>query len=284
MASRPSIRRRRLVAALTQLRKQSGKTLAEAANAAGWDTSKLSRIERFQVTITGDDTLTLCEALGASRTTSQTLAQLARESRRRGWWTVYADVLGTLEDFVELEADAKKVMGWESSIVPGSVQTEAYARAVIRNAWPEDPQESIDQRVQLRMERQKRMWDGPARLWVVVDEAALMRPVGGREVMAEQLDRLVDVSQKGLATVQVLPTELPGHAALGTTFTLIELQDDTRVVYVDTLTGGVYIEEPADVEHHYTSWQRLTAESLDFVRTRRMLGKWIAEHRRRADE
>lgn len=279
MTQRPSVRRRRLIAALRQLREQAGLTITEAAAKADWDPSKLSRIERFQITVTGDDTLDFCEALGADQEVANTLAKLARESRRRGWWHVYNDVLGEFADFVELETDAKRVMEWEADVVPGPLQTEEYAQAVIRHAWPEDTDEANAQRVQLRMERQKRLQDGPARLWVILDEAVLRRPVGGHSVMADQLDHLASMSTSPRMTMQVLPTELMGHSALGVPFTLIDLTDGASYAYLDSITGGIYVEDPADVERYQTAWSRLVAESLDFTRSLYTIRRHATEHR-----
>lgn len=279
MAQRPSIRRRRLIAALRQLREQAGLTITEAAARADWDPSKLSRIERFETPITGDDTLNFCEALDAEQSLANTLAKLARESRRRGWWHVYNDVLGEFADFVELEADAKRVMEWEADVIPGPLQTEEYARAVIRHAWPEDTDEANAQRVQLRMERQKRMQDGPARLWVILDEAILRRPVGGHMAMAQQLDHLVHISGTPQVTMQILPTGLAGHSALGVPFTLIDLNDGASYAYIESITGGFYVESPTDVERYQTAWSRLVAESLDFTRSLETVRQHATEHR-----
>lgn len=279
MTQRPSIRRRRLVAALRQLREQAGLSVTDAATAAGWDASKLSRIERFQITVTGDDTLDLCEALGADEEIANTLARLARQSRRRDWWHVYKDVLGELADFVELEADAKRVLEWESDVVPGPLQTESYARAVIRHAWPEDTDESNEHRVALRMERQKRFQDGPARFWAILDEAVLQRPVGGNDVMAEQLEHVVAMSASPRITLQVMPTALMGHAALGIPFTLIDLHDGATYAYQESITGGMYVEDPEDVERYQTAWSQLVAESLDFTQSRNAIQQRATEHR-----
>ena len=284
MTQRPSIRRRRLIAALRQLREQAGMSISEAAAAADWDTSKLSRIERFQIGITGDDTLNLCEALGTDQEIANTLARLARESRRRGWWHVYTDVLGEFADFVELETDAKRVLEWEADVVPGPLQTEEYATAVIRHAWPEDTDEANARRVQLRMERQKRFQDGPARLWVILDEAVLRRPVGGHPVMADQLEHLVAMSASPQVTMQVLPTQLKGHSALGVPFTLIDLIDGASYAYLEAITGGIYVEDPADVDRYHTAWSRLVAESLDFSRSLETIRQHATEHRSSHDQ
>jgi transcriptional regulator with XRE-family HTH domain len=258
----PSLRRRRLVAALKRLREEQGKTLAEAGEAAGFSEAKISRIESFKSPISGDDTFTLATALGADETTAGALVNLARSAKQTGWWASYeGDGLGRFSDFLELESDAVGIRQYTFDLIPGRLQTERYARAVIRHFLPQAEEEEIDQRVRLRLDRQQRI-SAPA--WYILDQAALNRAVGGPDVMAEQLDYLAEVALKPRRTLQILPTAISGHPAMGVTFSLFELRDGAVYVAMDTLTGGLYLEDPADVDVHVDTWSRLQAIGANF--------------------
>ncbi|MGH3440235.1 MAG: helix-turn-helix domain-containing protein [Sciscionella sp.] len=281
---RPTLRRRRLAAALHKIREDAGLTLAQAAEGAGFSTSKLSRVESLQIGITGDDTRTFCEALGVNEQVTAALAELARQGRRRGWWHVYSDdVLGKFVDFIELETDARSVGEFESDVIPGILQTEAYAEAIMRHGLPEADEEIIKQRCALRMERQDRLEDADLTFWTVIDEAILRRPLGGHATMVDQLDRLLRIAARPRMTVQVMPMDVSGHAALGVPFTLIELRDGTSYVYLDSLTGGAFMEEDVDVRAYRAAWSRLQAMALDFDRSTRLIRSIAAEHRSNAD-
>lgn len=280
----PSLRRRRLAAALRRIREDAGLTLAQAAEAAEFSQSKVSRVEALQVSITGDDTRTLCEALCVDEQTTAALAELARQGNRRGWWHVYdADVLGKFVDYIELATDAAALREFEVDVVPGLLQTQAYADAVIRHAHPDRPEQELKDRVRLRRELQDRALDSAVKLWMIIDEAALRRPVGGAATMAAQLDMLVFMADRPGVTVQVLPLDISGHPALGVPFTIIDLKDGATFGYLETLGGGAYLEEPPEIEPYTVAWSRLQAMALDFDRSVSMIAQIAAEHRRTAD-
>lgn len=282
----PSLRRRRLASALIHLRKEAGLSQAEAAKlmGSGWDGPKLSRIEGMINAISGDDTHELAVALGADEKTVAALVNLARQSRKRGWWQVYDDdVLGTTSDFVELEEDARSLRQFKADVIPGQLQTQAYIDAVVRSANPNATDEEVAQRVQLRVDRQKRMIDRDFNLWVVIDEAALQRSVGGPEVMAEQLDQLAALARRPGTTVQILPTRVNAHPAMGVPFTLIELNDETRYVHVETFAGGAYVEGP-ETRAYSAVWEQLQALAADFAQSVTIITTAAATHRREAHE
>ncbi|MDV6010983.1 helix-turn-helix transcriptional regulator [Haloechinothrix sp. LS1_15] len=278
--AQPPIRRQRLVAELRRERERRELSVQEAAERVGWDPTKLSRIENMRIGITGDDTLDLCEALGVEEARANALARLARESRRRGWWHSYNDVLGDFGGLLELDLDAESLKEWEADVIPGALQTRDYARAVISSTWPDSPPEEIEKRVDLRMERQERLHNTRhLKLWCTIDEAALMRPVGGRETMADQLDRLAERARQPGVTVQVLPIDISGHPSMGAPFTVIDLADGATYVYVDTLSGGLYLEEPSDIAMYTTTMERLQAQALDFDRSVQMIKRYAAQQR-----
>lgn len=288
MTARPSLRRRRLATALKQLREEQGWTMEEAAEHAGegFSKAKISRVESLQSAINGDDTYTLATALGANEATVEALVQLARSARRRGWWHVYAnDVLGHSSDFLELEHDAREFLEFQVDLIPGPAQTEDYMTVVFRHFSPDADAETIKQRVASRRERQDRMMGRACERWFILDEAALRRPVGGQRVMAAQLDQLDMLAQQPGISIQVLPQAgVTGHAAMGVPFTLFTLQDGAQYAFVESLTGGLYIEESADIATYARAWSRLQATSLDFERSISVIRSIAAEHRRSTND
>jgi Domain of unknown function (DUF5753) len=193
---------------------------------------------------------------------------------------VYSDdVLGKFVDYVELETDAREVNHFETELISGLLQTERYAEAVIRHGYPTESDETIAARLKLRMERQECWHERGFEIWSIVDESALRRPIGAAEVMAEQLDHLVTMAAHPRVTLQVLPTDISGHMALGVPYTLIKLTDKATFVYVDTLTGGLYLEAELDVRRYELAWSRLRATALDFDRSVALIERIACEHR-----
>lgn len=279
MARTPSLRRRRVATALRRLREQAGLSHIQAAGSSGFSTAKISRIEALHTAVTGDDARTLCEIYGVDKHTTDALAELARQSRRRGWWHIYSDdVLGKVVDLIELEADAKALRSFRLDLIPGLLQTEAYASAVIRNGFAGIDQEILRRRVSVRMNRQQQARERGVKVWSIVGEATLLQPVGGGSVMAEQLDSLADLAES-TGTVQVLPLSLPGHPAMGVSYTLLDLRDGATFAYIDTLTGGLYLEDEVEVDHYRDTWARLTASALDFHQSVEVIRRAADEHR-----
>ncbi|HWE89245.1 MAG TPA: helix-turn-helix transcriptional regulator [Pseudonocardiaceae bacterium] len=277
------LRRRRLIGALKRLRLDAGLTIAQLAELADFSPSKLSRIEAFEIGINGDDTLILCEAMNAEDAVSDAMVRLARQARRKDWWQVYPDdVLGRFVDYMELEDDSRTVRNFQIDLIPGLLQTPSYIEALIRQGWPNEKDESIDQRVKLRIDRQERALHRMP-LWFVIDEAALRRPLGSPEVMAEQLSHLIFMAREAGVTIQILPTDISGHMALGVPFILNELKDGSCYVYLDTLTGGLYVEELEEVFRYRDAWERLSATALDFDRSVAMIRRYVKQHRSASD-
>jgi hypothetical protein len=229
--------------------------------------------------INGDDTRNLCEAMKVDPKITEALAQLARQSRRRDWWQVYPnDVLGRFADYMELEADSHSLRNFQVDLIPGHLQTPQYAEAVIKHSCPNESDEQVSQRVKLRIDRQERVLHR-LETWFVIDEAALRRPLGGSAAMAEQLDHLISMAREPGITVQVLPTEITGHMALGVPFALTELKDGAYYAYLDTLTGGLYVEDETEVRRYRDAWARLSATALDFDRSVAVIRRLAKQHR-----
>jgi transcriptional regulator with XRE-family HTH domain len=281
--SKPSLRRRRLVAALRRLRDEAGLSLNEAAERVGFSQPKLSRIETLTNVISGDDTYLLACALGADEDTANALVKLARQSKQRGWWHVYSDdALGRFTDYIELQADAALIREFEEGIIPGALQTEGYTEAVLRAGMPDVSEETIKERLAVRQDLQDRARASGLRIWTIIDEAALRRPIGGAETIVGQLDALHHAAMSPGIRVQVLPTDVAAHPAMGTPFTLIDLQDGAMYVYLDNLAGGTYLEDEPDLTQYGMAWATLQAMAIDFDRSASLIRSIAKEFRSRA--
>jgi hypothetical protein len=206
---------------------------------------------------------------------------LAQQANAQGWWRQYGDILPDwFEAYLGLEAAAALIRTFELQFVHGLFQTEAYARAVTMLGHRAASADEIDRRVSLRMKRQD-LLQGPGapRVWSVMDEAALRRPVGGREVMREQLSRLIEVAGLPRVTVQVVPFRRGGHAGAGGSFTVLRFgqPDLPDVAYIEQLTSALYLERRADVDHYMEVMNRLSAEALTPAGTIRFLKEIIRE-------
>ena len=239
----PTVRRRRLAATLRELRDHAGLTADQAAKEVGISKSALSRLENGLVSAMPPVVRALLVLYGVDESDIEPLLQVARDARKRGWWLSYSDVLPDWFDlYVGLEAEASDIKTYQPQLVPGLLQTESYATAVIRAEHPDAPEEEIDRRVELRMRRQK--IENRPRLWVVLDESVLKRPVGGSEVMRAQLTRLVEESRIPGVNIQVLPYSVGEHGSMGSSFSLLAFPDaaDQGIAYLENRAGSVYVE------------------------------------------
>lgn len=268
----PTVRRRRLAGELRRLREAADLTIDEVAERLECSASKVSRVETGNVGVTPRDARDMLGVYGVTGEEADALVQLAREARKRGWWHAYNEVFtGT---FVGLEADASSLRAYQALLVPGLLQTRRYARAVIRAMRPDATESEIDRRVDARMERQALLQDAhPPEYWAVMDEAVLHRAVGGAEVMAEQLWRMVDIAALPHATIQVVPFGGGAHPGMEGPFLILGFpeQADQDVVYVDSTNGGLYLEDASEVHRYALMFDHLRAaaakpdDSLDLI-------------------
>src|SRR5215216_5098427 len=199
----PTIRRRRLAAELRRLREAAGLTIDQVAEALECSSSKISRIETEQVSATPRDVRDMLSLYGVEGQQRDALLQVSREARQKGWWFQYRDLPEAT--LVGLEAAASSLRIWEPIRIPALFQTREYARASLRAVRPTLNAEDIERRVELRLARQGLLvHDNPPELWAVLDEAALQRPVGGHDVMANQLKRLIEAAELPNVTLQLL--------------------------------------------------------------------------------
>ncbi|MFB4313783.1 Scr1 family TA system antitoxin-like transcriptional regulator [Actinomadura sp. 21ATH] len=271
-----TVRRLVLGGELRRLREAAGVTRQDAGYAIRASESKISRLELGRVGFKERDVADLLTLYGVGAGSSrETLLRWARESNVPGWWHRHGDVLPHwFQTYLGLEEAASLIRTYEIQFVPGIVQTPEYARAVFRLGHPEAPDAEIERRVELRMRRQRRLWGPRAlRLWTVIDEAALRRPLGGVEVMREQLEYLLALSQLPNVTIQVMPFRFGAHAAEGGAFSILRFPDPgvPDVAYLENLVGAVYLEKIDDLDRHLRVMERLSLTSESPDRSRDLL-------------
>ncbi|GDY31969.1 transcriptional regulator [Gandjariella thermophila] len=248
---------------LRRLRESAGLTIEEVAEKLECSASKISRIETGRVGVGPRDVRDMLALYGVDSAQVDELVQLAREARRKAWWTAYGDVVPG--PYVGLEAEAESVRTYQGLLIPGLLQSEGYIRALIRQVRSDVSEEEINRRVQVRAARQALLVeDDPLTLWAVVDEAALRRLVGGRAVMREQLDRLREAVTLPNVTLQVAPFSAGGHAGMDGPFVILGFPEhrDPDVVYIESTRSGVYLEHSEDVQRYASMFEQLTASAL----------------------
>jgi transcriptional regulator with XRE-family HTH domain len=261
---------------LRRLREAAGIPADKAGYEIRASRSKLSRMETGRVGLKLrdiEDLLTLYGVVDEEQRAN--VLALARRSREPEWWTQYTDILpGWFETYLGLESAASVIRTFETQFVPGLFQTEEYARAVTRLGHQTAPTEEIERRVGLRLKRQEVLArPQPPRIWAVMDEAVLRRPIGGTAVMGAQLRRLVEAAQLPGVTLQVVPFAQGGHAAASGSFSILRFaeRDLPDVVYIEQLTSAVYLDQRADVEHYLEVADQLSGEALTPVDAIRLI-------------
>jgi len=266
---------------LRRLRTQRGLTREQAGDAIRASEWKIHRLENGQVGFKERDLIDLLELYGVTDPVEVAgLITLAREANQPGWWQHYGDILAAwFRAYVDLESAASLIRAYEGQLVPGLLQTEDYVRSVIRGALEDTPEE-IERRVALRMARQKLLErpDAP-RLWVVVDEAALRRPVGGAKVMRAQIERLIQASQMPNVTLQVIRTSVGAHPGMVGAFSILRFADEDLpdVVYVEHLTNALYLDKRDDVEHYLHVMESISVRGEAPGRTAEILEELLRE-------
>jgi transcriptional regulator with XRE-family HTH domain len=258
----PTVRRRELGALLRALRNENGLTVEQVAERLLCSPSKVSRMETGRGIATPRDIRDLCDLYDvADEAERDRLMRLAHESKQQGWWHSHDLDFGT---YVGLEEAAVATMYYHSTTIPGLLQTADYARAVHDVVVPKLLPERIDELVEVRMTRQRRLLeDNPPHFTAVLDEAALHRVVGGLEVMAAQLDKVLQMSALPKVVIQVLPYEAGAHAAMESNFTIVELPAPTPdVVFVEGLIGSVYLDRAQDLDRYHAVFNELQAIAL----------------------
>ncbi|MET8338260.1 helix-turn-helix transcriptional regulator [Streptosporangium canum] len=265
-----------LGAQLRRLREQRHITLEAAGHAIRASHSKISRMELGRVGFRVRDVADLLTLYGVTDDDErQPLLALVERANVPGWWHNYNDILPSwFETYVGLEESATGIRNYEVQFVPGLLQSEGYARAVVKLGFPAAPEEELERRVRLRMARQRLLrGTEPPHLWAVLDEAVLRRPLGGAEVMREQIDHILQALELPNVTVQIVPFSVGGHAAAGGPFSILRFSqpDLPDVVYMEQLTSAVYLEKRDDVDRYLEVMERLCIEAEPASRTREIL-------------
>ncbi|MCP3798093.1 helix-turn-helix domain-containing protein [Allokutzneria sp. A3M-2-11 16] len=259
----PTVRRRRLASELRRLREAAGLTCEDVAGHLECSAAKVSRIETGRTGVNPRDVRDMLQLYGVEGDRQDALVELSRMARQKGWWHNYSDVLTGA--FAGMEAEAASIRCYQAQLVPGLLQTEDYARSVFRAVRPKADTDDVERRVAARRARQSILErDQPPKLWMVIDEAVLHRKVGGDEVMREQLDYLVEMTAQPNIELQVLPFGVGAHAAADGPFVILGFPDpiDPTVVYLDTLTSGLYLEKPEEIRWYGTVFDHVRAAAL----------------------
>jgi transcriptional regulator with XRE-family HTH domain len=264
----PTVRRRRLALELRRLREAAKLTCEEVADHLECSASKISRVETGRVSVSPRDVRDMLELYGVPVAQRESLVQLARDSRQKGWWHAFSDTMQPqFATYVGLESAASEIRIYEVSLIPELLQTEDYARAVIRSGMMSSPSDDIDRQVALRMARQPAITrDDPPKVWAVLDEAALRRQVGGPGLMRLQLEHLLAQAALPNVAVQVIPFGGGAHPAMGRPFIILVFPErvDTDVVYLEDLTSALYVEDVAEVDRYNVFFNHLRATALSF--------------------
>jgi transcriptional regulator with XRE-family HTH domain len=275
----PTVLRILLGTQLRRLRESRGITAAAAAMAIHGSESKISRIELGRNAVRGVDVADLLDLYGiTSAAERDALLVLAAQANQQGWWHHYQDLLPSyFQPYLGLEESAQFIRSYDTQFVPGLLQTDEYSRAV--HELGAYPHEDTVRRVLLRKERQQRFASGGLRLWAVIDETALRRPVGTTDIMRRQLEHLLAAADQPRITIQITPFGTgASHAAPGSFSILSFAAEDLRdVVYVEQLTSALYLDKRADVDRYTQAMDLISATSTAPDQTREFLCAAVAE-------
>jgi transcriptional regulator with XRE-family HTH domain len=261
---------------LRRLREAAGISAEKAGYEIRASRSKISRMETGRVGLKVRDVEDLLSLYGVTGEQQRAkVVALARRSRAPEWWAKYNDILPDwFETYLGLESAATFIRSFEMQFVPGLFQTEDYARAVTSLGHQTALVDEIERRVGLRLKRQELLARAqPPRIWAVMDEAVLRRPVGGLPVMRAQLRRLVEAARMPRVTLQVVPFARGGHAGASGSFSILrfEERDLPDVVYIEQLTSAVYLDQRQDIEHYLEVVDQLSGEALTPLDTTRFI-------------
>lgn len=272
IATGSTVPRRQLGRYLRELRTNARLTVQAAAKALEWSEAKMWRIETGQTSLRSHDVETMCRVYGAPDELKVALMGLAKETKGKGWWHAYGDVIPDGFDlFIGLEGAAVSREEYSPELIPGLFQTPDYARAVIRNNTGLQDEE-IDRRVQLRMQRQTLVTrpTAPPMLNVALNEAVLRRAIGGAAVMAAQLERLAELNERSNVCIRVVPFSAGAHQGLETgPFILMRFpttgdgrNHEPPTVYVQGFTGALYLDKPHEIDRYAEAFALIWADAL----------------------
>lgn len=264
----PTVRQRRLIASLRGERERSGLTSSQAAAQLGFSQAKMSRIESGHSRPKARDVVRMLELYGTQSPQRDALIKLASEADRRGWWTAYDDVFAG--SFAALEDEARAITAWEGLLVPGLLQTTDYARAVISRLHSDASPAEVHRRVVARANRALILQrPEPPRLTAYIGEAVVRQQIGGPDVMARQIQVLLEHAARPHITLQLVPFEADAHPGLEGPVVLFSFADDNDgdtadldVAHAEGLGGPVYLESAGDIERIRVAFAALAGAAM----------------------
>ena len=285
-----TVPRRQLGRYLRDLRGQARLTVRVAAAALEWSDAKIWRIESGHTAMRSLDVEQMCRVYGAPADLTASLMALAKETKARGWWLSYSDVISEGFDvYIGLEEAAARLSWYEAELVPGLLQTPDYARTLIRAGNPGVDDDEITRRVQLRVARQKLLTrvTAPPALNVVLNEAVVRRPVGGRKLMAEQLTHLLDVGSRPNVSIRVVRFDVGLHyGVMSGPFVLLEFPansngrpSETPTVHRDSFTGALFLDKPKEVATYDSAFKEIWRAASDEIASTAFIDEVAREFR-----
>jgi transcriptional regulator with XRE-family HTH domain len=281
----PTVWRRWLAFELARLRTEAGLEQKDVAKALRCTVTKVSYIENAErPVVLRDLDEVLLPLFKVPKNRWPAYIQAAKDSRQKGWWESYdSNALPKwLSLYVGLEQGAAQLRIYQAQLIPGLLQTEDYATAVVQRGTAELTQDQITRRTEFRATRQAVLarQPDPLRLWVVLDEAALRRVVGGSEIMRDQLNHLADAAAQAKITLQVLPFNHGAHPGMHGPFAILDFPwpTDPGMVYIEHRSGAFYLEQPQEIEAHTVAFEHLCAHGLNPDESVTMLRKLAKEY------
>jgi transcriptional regulator with XRE-family HTH domain len=285
-----TVPRRQLGRYLRELRNGQRITVKTAAEKLEWSETKVWRIETGQTSLRSHDVELMCRIYAAPPDLTEALMGLARETKAKGWWHAYGDVIPEGFDiYIGLEEAAAQIAAYQPELVPGLLQTEQYARAVITADNPGVDAEEIDRRVHVRIARQAlvRRPTAPPQLTVALNEAIVRRPVGGTQVMAAQLDSLAESAALPNVALRVVPfTAGLHHGVMSGPFVILRFplngdghDSEPATVYIDGFTGALYLDKVREVDRYASAFENIWSAALDQAASRELIRQAAEELR-----
>jgi len=263
VAVSPTVRQRQLGMRLRGIRTQLGLNVEDVAKELMCSPSKISRLETATRSPNLRDIRDLCRVYKIDEATAKELMELARKAREPGWWDQYSDL--RLDPYIGLEQDASAITSFATFYIPALLQTEEYARAIIKGIAPRMDPAVWQQRVEVRLRRQQLLeQDHPPRYRVLIDEAVLHRPAGSPEIMAGQIDKVLKLAEEGRVTAQIVPFEVGAIATQDSNFVLLEFAETglPSVVFVESLLNNLMLEKQAEVDRYREAIEHLRDSAL----------------------
>ncbi|MFF7632393.1 helix-turn-helix domain-containing protein [Kitasatospora sp. NPDC008050] len=266
---------------LRQLREDAGLTAEQVGIHLTCHASKVGRIENGRSGVRMLDLNVMLDLYGLKdQEARDRLVELAKESKKRGWWRVYDDVMKPgLAEYISLESAASQISTFQPMLIPGLLQTEDYVRAIMQGGR-KLPSDEIERRVRLRLERQEWFDATGAHMWAVIGEAALRNQVGGPPVMREQVKRLLAAADGPEVTLQVLPFDVGAHPAIGSAFVILSFQERTEgdVILVEAMTSSIYLETEEQLDQYKFAFNHLRAAALAPRQTQEFLQRTLTDY------